>query len=1528
MAVDLAALDPHSARTVIDELGKLARDYPGESQTLRHVSTDDPALNFAREPDILAYSITTGEHQGIYFNAHAIAERVEQPSIGVQEARSGWTVPGGGSLKGIVSHEFGELLADRIISDAALRAELNRAVSRTLGAPYDAADPHGPELLALISTHLSTYGATTPHDLVAEAFTEYRTAPGPRALAMEIGRLIDRHLAGDRPVAEVPRQADVLEPLHARRREPAGDQPGRALTRWRALNSAIREASREKNTTPLVELQQYVIQRALARVFTQNPRDWMLKGGQSMLARIPDARPSSDIDLVRLAGGLDVEVMAADYTAALELDHGDGLRFVLESTADLKPGIRMRHIVMLGDMELMRLGADLNPARSRPLWREPDIVPFPDSIHDPSPGSPRPDLRIISLQDMLAHKVSGMYNHGRRTLETKCDDCVLIDTNRYSCVAAGDLPHRAQDLADVLLMAYSMGWDGPETHAILHEEMQWRLDQGFPQLMPDRFEVPNPDWRSKFEQYAMSTARLPITSLDESLHLAARFLDPLLGPGPLLADWDPERLVWVEREAGPETDAHGNAPRVTDPVTSLGVRQIAATGRGEPSPHHAEPEMIARWEALAAGRDDPRSLDAQVERLKERTDIPLAVKIRQIEQDIMPAAGYQLTKVHDLDSKNLRMYVYQGGEIYIHAGALLADPATTIEIAFRPHRTWNTYRWEAHQTHIAYLDELVGITADQANVAAKWRSVKGRPVHGVDPAELASDLLDIRVQPLRDALSMRHTLIHDYGIAPHRVRLAYADGTQNVHYGDTRWVRAHLFALDAIRNAPDEARQAMVESMRGPADRAVAREARVRALIDRLHAANDKPGDAAGTRRKYALLWVRDTRPQPVGGRHGPHLDTRPEFLKQTIETVRAMDPDRRIILLGDDVFARRPELYEQWQAEGVLEGVDTRTLVKFWDAERNGGRRLDLGEQGLFYHHLNAESDIVQVGMLSGALELPALLGVPTVYFDAREHDGNKSNRWALFWQPWAYGRQEPMLGQDGRPLFDDTARPVTTFKPFGAPLPPPLPRMKRVVYGPDLADPGNRRLRPVAIYQVAQVAMTADRVNRLVATGELDHWPKRLGRSTAMDAPLWRSWSADDWARSRYYAQQLHRWISFDATTAKEADHKWRGIRLALQGVVEPDFHFDYEEDSMSAAHPYVLQQRQDGGQPAVLENIARAYDAPPAERPAAVTQVLKDLLDTPGFRERAVADLRLFRLEPFEVQDLRETLASVTAPDPLSRIKPFPLSPDTDGRPPFLERLDLPIAAGEPTPREVIERFDPSRAGLPAPTANEAVEYVAANAEQRPWLAAALGRSSAVQRIVASIDLGKGHFLERHGPFADEAKLQGRVTRLEDPAQLDDAKRAAAVDAYVDRRHACPDTATAVTDLDAFVTLFARAVEHPLVGQALNTPFDPESRPDSVSIPLRDLLGPDGHLYCAGFRLEPVDGSLQRAWDERSVWVDDNRNPGREPTVAEPRSTPVASFQLATVILHFQANRERNGYEIATMFVEPGSREAADD
>ena len=205
----------------------------------------------------------------------------------------------------------------------------------------------------------------------------------------------------------------------------------------------------------------------------------MLKGGQAMLARNPGGRASTDIDLVRMSGDSAPDVMADEYEAALARDHGDHLRFVQESKAYILHGkaVRIAHRVYCGDMEIMTLSADLAPPRTRPVWKEPDVIPFPEQILTTGHPDERPNLKVISYADTLAHKVSGMYTHGIRTLETRCDDCVSRGGGLFSC-KSGDLPYRTQDLVDVLMIILNSSWDGPTTHDMLHREFAWRLEQG------------------------------------------------------------------------------------------------------------------------------------------------------------------------------------------------------------------------------------------------------------------------------------------------------------------------------------------------------------------------------------------------------------------------------------------------------------------------------------------------------------------------------------------------------------------------------------------------------------------------------------------------------------------------------------------------------------------------------------------------------------------------------------------------------------------------------------------------------------------------------------------------------------------------------------------------------------------------------------------------------------------------------------------------------------------------------------------
>ena len=100
--------------------------------------------------------------------------------------------------------------------------------------------------------------------------------------------------------------------------------------------------------------------------------------------------------------------------------------------------------------------------------------------------------------------------------------------------------------------------------------------------------------------------------------------------------------------------------------------------------------------------------------------------------------------------------------------------------------------------------------------------------------------------------------------------------------------------------------------------------------------------------------------------------------------------------------------------------------------------------------------------------------------------------------------------------------------------------------------------------------------------------------------------------------------------------------------------------------------------------------------------------------------------------------------------------------------------------------------------------------------------------------------------------------RVRNLEDPAQLDPAKRVAGIDGVKvgDSLIGAASIASRIADPEAFATAFARGIEHPDVRAALesNGPG-----PQPVSLPISECLGDDGHKFCSGWRLEPVNGSM---------------------------------------------------------------------
>lgn len=128
---------------------------------------------------------------------------------------------------------------------------------------------------------------------------------------------------------------------------------------WRSLELAIKDAAKKaaaeagpkvSAATVSAQIKQARFDRFLSRVFADGENsEWLLKGGMSMLARVPRSRTTKDVDLASLHA-TDVAEAEQALTKLVAADLGDHLTFRLIRTAptgqgDNQPGVATRRFV-------------------------------------------------------------------------------------------------------------------------------------------------------------------------------------------------------------------------------------------------------------------------------------------------------------------------------------------------------------------------------------------------------------------------------------------------------------------------------------------------------------------------------------------------------------------------------------------------------------------------------------------------------------------------------------------------------------------------------------------------------------------------------------------------------------------------------------------------------------------------------------------------------------------------------------------------------------------------------------------------------------------------------------------------------------------------------------------------------------------------------------------------------------------------------------------------------------------------------
>jgi hypothetical protein len=265
--------------------------------------------------------------------------------------------------------------------------------------------------------------------------------------------------------------------------------------------------------------------RLLARVFHSDPERWVLKGGQALLMRWPDARYSTDIDL--LSDQNSTEAAVEDLIRAAGLELGDHIRFEHHATSEQthveRPTRQVRFRPMFGNTQLNRMvSVDIVVSDDVPCG-----VIATESLEAPFATDCEiwPEVRIFPITDHVAEKICAMYERYR---------------------AAGRPSSRYKDLVDLVLIALNSPINGVQMHTTLQAEIQRRRARNMVLSLPASFEVPDKSWTAGYRSVARDVRELPtdLRILAGVHEVADAFLTPLLADQPPAGNWDPAERTW------------------------------------------------------------------------------------------------------------------------------------------------------------------------------------------------------------------------------------------------------------------------------------------------------------------------------------------------------------------------------------------------------------------------------------------------------------------------------------------------------------------------------------------------------------------------------------------------------------------------------------------------------------------------------------------------------------------------------------------------------------------------------------------------------------------------------------------------------------------------------------------------------------------------------------------------------------------------------------------------------------------------
>ncbi len=328
---------------------------------------------------------------------------------------------------------------------------------------------------------------------------------------------------------------------------------------WAAATARAKTQARTEGRPARELTGELVRQMFLARLFRTPHTPWAVAGGTGILIRLPGARTTNDLDLIRssppTAGDLADSI--TEHTGTCPEDPFD---FQIQRTTNFAgevPGVKVRLRGLIDGRRAHEFDVDLT---TKPTIGRVETI-TPTSAVRGLRGIAYPPVTVWPVASQVADKLAAMYRHTRT-------DQPGVST-------------RYRDLVDLTLLATNTSTSSTDLAAAIAQIRAAGYN------LPTTITNPGGQWPANYPAAAAGT-RLPrnLHSLDTALDVVGAWLNPILsGQTSSAHGWDPRSHQWIPGDeivpAGDEPDSVFIAEHTRDD----GQTHVTSHRRRKPQPN-------------------------------------------------------------------------------------------------------------------------------------------------------------------------------------------------------------------------------------------------------------------------------------------------------------------------------------------------------------------------------------------------------------------------------------------------------------------------------------------------------------------------------------------------------------------------------------------------------------------------------------------------------------------------------------------------------------------------------------------------------------------------------------------------------------------------------------------------------------------------------------------------------------------------------------------------------------------------------